>query len=883
MTGAAGAPAGCLGAGAVASLLLALLLAPGGIVSAAGAPEHIAIAVNADSWVSRAIANEYAALRGIPPSNVILLPGPPSFECVTAEDFRRHILLPLLKAMRDRGIAGQIDCIAYSADFPTAVDVSGDAGPRKLPPIFGRKVSINGLTYFYLSAIAGDVSCLDLYANRYARRIAGQPRDGPWTAGEQALYAEALRLMGAREDARDGTGKGAEPDRAPRIERALKALKDLAQKHPASANLHYNIACCLAMLDRPGEALASLRKAVSLGWRDADHAARDADLECLRGRREFEELLAEMRSPGFEVQPSRGFRASIAWDERGEPDASPKGPRYMLSMMLACTSGRGNSVAEAISCLRRSVAADFSAPRGTVYFMENSDVRSSTRHWAFPRAAQRLRELGVAAEILKGILPPSKPDVAGAVIGASNFSWKDSGSRILPGAIVEHMTSFGGAMEEDATQTPLSELLRYGAAGASGTVAEPFAILEKFPFPFIHVHYAGGCTLAEAFYLSVPSPCQLLMVGDPMCRPWGKRIAVEISGIRPGDTVSGAVEVSVAAKAGGGAGISEIEFFLDGVRLGAAGPDGRFALDSRRFMDGFHELSAVVTAADAAMSRGRSSVPAFFRNQGRSVAIRRPREGRVDWDSALELLAEAPGARYISIRSFGCEVARVDGGSGRVAIDPRSLGPGPVRLDAVAFFGPDGLDSAVAEPVYVEIVPPPPLPPTLAPADSSGPSGGFLVKTPDGRQTAVRNASEGWLEKAGIRPGDRFEIEALFCAAGDGLHQLQVRARAVEVEAIFADGRRLNPLAGGGWKFLPLNLAAGPHSLRVVCRAVGETGHGSAGNGGDRSRRQGEPEASGGGSGNVMATGKPDLDIRFGLRGTRRMIGPPSGRAPQAR
>ena len=82
-------------------------------------------------------------------------------------------------------------------------------------------------------------------------------------------------------------------------------------------------------------------------------------------------------------------------------------------------------------------------------------------------------------------------------------------------------------MIEESGQTPLSEFLRYGAAGASGTVIEPYAIPEKFPSPQIHVHYARGCTLAEAYYQSVHGPAQFLIVGDPLCRPWATIPVVE--------------------------------------------------------------------------------------------------------------------------------------------------------------------------------------------------------------------------------------------------------------------------------------------------------------------------------------------------------------------
>ena len=44
---------------------------------------------------------------------------------------------------------------------------------------------------------------------------------------------------------------------------------------------------------------------------------------------------------------------------------------------------------EALDYLQRSVAADATNPRGTIYFMENDDVRSTTRQWAFTSASKR--------------------------------------------------------------------------------------------------------------------------------------------------------------------------------------------------------------------------------------------------------------------------------------------------------------------------------------------------------------------------------------------------------------------------------------------------------------------------------------------------------------
>ena len=110
-------------------------------------------------------------------------------------------------------------------------------------------------------------------------------------------------------------------------------------------------------------------------------------------------------------------------------------------MMLGVTAGRGNSLGEILSYLRRSALADGTHPKGTIYYVQNDDIRSKVRHGLFPEAVRELKKLGVAAEILRGTVPLNKSDVQGVMMGTASFDWKASGSTILPGAICEHFTS----------------------------------------------------------------------------------------------------------------------------------------------------------------------------------------------------------------------------------------------------------------------------------------------------------------------------------------------------------------------------------------------------------------------------------------------------------
>jgi hypothetical protein len=315
------------------------------------------------------------------------------------------------------------------------------------------------------------------------------------------------------------------------------------------------------------------------------------------------------------VRPSSGFRATQGWRPDGSPDDAAEAPRYLLSIVLACTTGRGTSTAQAIACLRRAAGADGTRPAGTIYFERNGDVRSTTREWAFAGAARELERLGVRSVVEDGVLPRDRNDVAGAVIGIADFDWTKSGSTILPGAIVEHLTSLGGVMTKNGGQTPLTAFLVAGAAGAAGTVTEPFAIQAKFPAPFVHVHYASGCTLVESFYQSVAGPYQLLIVGDPLTQPWRRDFTVTVGNLAAGMTVTGDVAIDVRTASRDGVAAAGHELYVDGRLVSACKATETIRWNSGRHEAGEHDLTVIARGADAVQSVARLPLRVTVRHE----------------------------------------------------------------------------------------------------------------------------------------------------------------------------------------------------------------------------------------------------------------------------
>jgi hypothetical protein len=401
--------------------------------------------------------------------------------------------------------------------------------------------------------------------------------------------------------------------------------------------------------------------------------------------------------------PSVAFKSSLSFGPHGELlRPGVLGRRYVLSRVLGVTAERGNSLEDVLRYLARNAAADGTHPRGTIYYAENSDIRSKVRQQLFPAAVKQLKAMGIEAEIVDGILPPRRPDVQGLMTGAPDFAWKACGSQILPGAICEHFTSFGADMGR-LEQTKFSEFLRYGAAAASGTVVEPYAIAEKFPEAAMHLHYARGCTLAEAYYQSISGPYQLLIVGDPLCRPWANIPQVTVSGVEPGATVHGQITLKPAARFSNQSTVDHFELFVDELRKSVCPAEGSFLLDTARLADGHHELRVVAVEAGLIASQGRQIVPIITANHDHTIEATVEPKGTVAFDKPLVITAKCPESMGIAVMHNSQMLGKITGASGRLEINPTALGLGPVLLRVVGLGDGTPINYVWAEPLQLTV------------------------------------------------------------------------------------------------------------------------------------------------------------------------------------
>ena len=677
------------------------------LVQAGQGPENIAVVINGDSPVSKWIANEYIAVRQIPPQNVIYLSGLPGRDRLSIAQFREQMLLPVLHALEGRQLTGQIDGITYSADLPWAVDLTGEVETAGRPYMNDCIASSTGLTYLYAFVLNQVAATVDPASNRYYRRPVPLQPDSSLTNDENVRQGEVLQPLFAhlRQPEPPATNAPACAAYATQLtalaERAAPVLDALAAAHPNLAGLQYLRAGVLATCGQTNAALMALTAAVAAGWNNPADAKASRLHAPLRTMPAFTALLEKMVQQVLPAPSSLGFRGTFGWGPTGQPVPPNAGPRYLLTTMLAVTTPVGNKPAEAIAGLRRSVAADRTHPAGTIYYMKNADIRSTVREPLFASAAQALKQLGVRVEVRDGVLPANCTNVAGAMIGAANFTWTNAHSRILPGAICEHLTSFGAVMD-NGEHTKLSEFLRYGAAGASGTVSEPFALDFKFPNAFLHVHYARGSTLAEAFYQSVASPYELLIVGDPLCQPWATDTAFEMAGLKNGDilTTNTTLITRVIGK------VALVEYYCDGQLFGSLAPGQPFTLPVVALFDGGHDLAVVAVSDTPVQTRTRRTYHFRVNRTGHKVTLATTVAGLIPHDAKIPFTVQAVGAANLVIQHNGRIVAISGGSTAKFEVSAAQLGPGPVRLRAIAEYRGEPATSTLSLPLDLTIAPP---------------------------------------------------------------------------------------------------------------------------------------------------------------------------------
>ena len=665
-----------------------------GTSAIAGGPENVLLVVNADSPSSKMIANYYVSMRKIPSTNVVYLNGIPPKEAMGLEDFKALILKPIFTEIAERQLGSHIDYIVYSSDFPTAINIPEHV--KKLEELvqdkgigFNRKLyiataSINSLTYYAAAVLGDDPRYLSLDSNSYYRSSASRLLKQPFVGQLQQIYDKSVSVL-----------ENDEEEFYPEAERALLAL---AKANPRQVAVAYRLAECYAKLGDKRKATDWLAKAIRSGWQYRQYTLDDPLLSDMQSDPLFSGVVQRVPDEAFEFAPTIGFRSRYQYGPNGMlNNYKGQGNRFFLSTVLAVTRNYGNTEEEALDQLKRTVLADGTDPSGSFYFTTTADVRTRTRKVNYDFAISRLEKMGYNAEVVRGTLPQIKSRVLGVSIGASAFHWKQSGSRFVPGAIGDNLTSYGGRMAFQP-QTKLTEFLANGAAGGSGTVTEPYAIQAKFPHPMIHVHYARGSTLAEAFYQSISGPWQLLIVGDALCRPFGRVPEFGVTGVSLNQKVSGTIKLDPSPDTTS-VRIAGYQLFVDGRMVHSQVNSAVMPIDTSDMADGYHEFRVVAVASNLLESSASVVIPLQVDNSGQKVTLTADANKFLDTD-VIQLKATSNVGDAIALLHNGRVIAQESGRDVTFKIDATLVGRGPVQLEAVSMSSVAvGADEEEVQPV----------------------------------------------------------------------------------------------------------------------------------------------------------------------------------------
>ncbi|WP_372795494.1 hypothetical protein [Pontiella sp.] len=381
------------------------------------------------------------------------------------------------------------------------------------------------------------------------------------------------------------------------------------------------------------------------------------------------------------VGPAANVPPEASWLQQGLGDRMP-----LPSMMLGYIGENGNTVETVIDCLTRGSKSDFRGPRGGIYFVQSDDVRSTCRDWQFYPVVNELQGRNFASTVTTNF-PAGEQNVMGILMGAENVDPSQVGS-FAPGAMAEHLTSWSAEFQKG--QTKCTAWIEAGATATAGAVVEPYSNSDKFPSARFYAHYAAGCTMLESFYQSVACPLQLLLLGDPLAKPYALPFNLKVLGT---DTMKNDFTYLASAESRVQGAVFEYTFLLDDAVLQEASEVNSIYLRTHNLSDGYHELKAVASIRHAIEFNMTAVKPIMVSKSGRSVSINpdikrlakqehglRADIGGVEKPKKIRLVS---GELILDEKVYGEEVELV--------LDESQLGEGPNRVRIVGIYA-DGME-----------------------------------------------------------------------------------------------------------------------------------------------------------------------------------------------
>lgn len=514
-------------------------------------PNEIAILGMASSFESRQLADFYAAARGVPKSQILMLEGAPK-ETISRGEWEGQFRPAIRNWLGKGGLESKIRCFVTVGDVPLTIGARGQDAPdvaerkqylHQSRETFVKRfaaviVAIHGVagSEAKQAELKGDVPLRQLVADFDAALKQSQARRQKLPEAErkeadvqlERIFIAAGGVNSILEMvARQGDASKLPEEAMRRLDLARGRLVGLQQGLQSLSSLPDTVARdvqTLNLLHQATGAVGCLRwidEQLELLQKNETYASFDSELALLR----FPDYplfrwLPNLLHYGFDVIPN-------------------KPPTMMVARLSAPSADLVMKLIDA------SIAAEKTGLQGTIYLdargMSYDAKKDQTGSYGqYDESVRDLAERLKAHAKMKVVLNNEStlfqagecPDAAlycgwyslGKYVDA--FEWK-------PGAVGYHMAS----MEAQTLRNPKSEvwcnaMLRDGVAATLGPTYEPY--LAAFPLPddFFPLLLTGQYTLAEVYYRTLPfNSWVMVLVGDPLYNPFKARPALTEDGL----------------------------------------------------------------------------------------------------------------------------------------------------------------------------------------------------------------------------------------------------------------------------------------------------------------------------------------------------------------
>lgn len=373
--------------------------------------------------------------------------------------------------------------------------------------------------------------------------------------------------------------------------------------------------------------------------------------------------------------------AEVTYLKRGLGEEMP-----LPNMMLGYIGEKGNDVETVIASLMRGKQSDFRGQRDSIFFVTNDDVRSKCRAWQYEPVVAELQQRGITAQVITNF-PPTAERVMGVMMGAEEVD-PSLIPAFAPGAMAEHLTSWSAEFQRP--QTKMTEWIKAGATASAGAVVEPYSNPNKFPSARFYAHYANGCTMLESFYQSIACPLQVLLLGDPMAKPYSLPMGASILGANKISSNFTYITQCVSQ-------LKDPEylhaFLLDGKEIRGMSDDPSLFVLARKLSDGYHELRAVTQLKAVPQFNASADKGFVVDRMGRSIEIKR-NMSRIDTYTHGIQVAVGGEEMPVKLTLFCGELIldELDYSSDAILkMNERRIGEGPNRIRVVGTYA-DGMD-----------------------------------------------------------------------------------------------------------------------------------------------------------------------------------------------